>query len=160
MKNIYQEARLILPLPAETATPAEIRAHVHVCEEIEARLCEAFGGFTATVGRGAWRDDAGRIVADAVTVYDIACPAFAPAFDVSGIVSHETERAWLGAMSTLRAIATDACHALCQSCVYLRCPSGEVLLIGAYGGNVNADATGPSYIHSAEYWRSRSHRGA
>lgn len=155
MRNVFQEARIVLPLPDPHLPPPQIREHLRLLTLVEDRIVEAFGGFTATVGSGARKDGAGRIVRDDVQVYDIACPAFAPAAGSVG-AGHESERAWLGAATTLREIAKEACGTFSQACVYVRFPSGEVLFVGPGGRSVNADADGPGFVHAADFWHRRA----
>lgn len=148
-RNIFSEARIVIPADVSPAVRAEA----------EASLLEAFGGFTRQEGYGAWLPGAGQApIAEPVFVYDIACAAFMPEATASGIVTHEAERSWMGASGTLTKIASRIAREGAQECVYLRHPSGEVCLIGGAGGAM-ADAVGPVYRHAAEFWRLRGNRG-
>jgi len=147
MRNIYHEARIIIPTDVPPAVVAAA----------ESRLLIAFGGFTRAEAFGAWLPAVNAApVAEPVYVYDIACAAFMPEVSASGIVAHEAERAFMGASVILASIAREICQRGAQACVYLRHPTGEVQLISLQG---TADAAGPVYRHSAEYWRLRSARG-
>jgi hypothetical protein len=145
VRNVYREARIILPATADAAGIAAI----------EQRLVHLFGGFTRSLGAGAWRDQDGSVVSEDVLIYDVATAAFTAAADASGVLSHESERAWLGASTHLRAIARDACNAFRQECVYLRTPDGEVHLIGPSGRDYNPDTATPVYRHAAAFWHRR-----
>jgi hypothetical protein len=136
-KNVFREARLILPAAGEIAS----------IREIESRLVSAFGGFTKVTGWGAWRDPNGLTDAEAVYVYDIACPAF----DAS-----EPDRAWLGSEIALREIARDAARLLKQECIYVRMPFGDVYLIRPDGKSYNADAASAPHPRASDFWRARN----
>jgi hypothetical protein len=147
MRNVYHEARIIIPTDVP---PAVIAA-------AEFRMLAAFGGFTRMESYGVWLPAINAVpVAEPVFVYDIACAAFMPEAAATGIVSHESERAFMGASGILASIARDVCRDGAQQCVYLRHPTGEVQLISLQGA---ADAAGPVYRHSVEFWRLRAARG-
>jgi hypothetical protein len=140
MMNVFREARIILPAEGDAA---EI-------ERIERRLTAVFGGFTRHAGHGAWRAPDGRVMQEAVFIYDVAAPAF-----MAGAVEDEN-RAWHGAAAELRAIACEACNRLGQTCVYLRLPTGDVHLVGPNGWDVNPDVAPSVYPRASEFWRARN----
>jgi len=144
-RNLFGEARIIIPCDV----PPLVRAAA------ERMLLEAFGGFTRDEAFGAWLPSIGAApVCESVYVYDVACAAFQPEHGATGIVSHENERAFLGASRTLATIARNVCRDGAQECVYIRHPTGEVQLIGLRGPL--ADAAGPAHAHAETFWRRRS----
>jgi hypothetical protein len=134
--NVFKEARIILPAAGDLAS----------IREIEARLVSSFGGYTKSVGVGAWRSPYGTD-AEEIFIYDIACPVF----DDS-----EPERAWLGSEIALREIARDAANMLNQACVYVRMPFGDVYLIKPDGRSYNADAASAPHLRAEDFWRARN----
>jgi hypothetical protein len=136
-KNVFREARIVLPM----------RADAKALAEIEARLVAAFGGFTSCTGTGAWRAPDGFAEVESIRIYDIAVPAFD---------AGEPERAWLGSEITLREIARDAARMLAQECVYARMPFGDVYLIRPDGCSYNADAASAPHPRASEFWRMRN----
>ena len=98
-----RECKIILPVPA----PA---AH----NWLRAALIDNFGGYTATDGTGAWRDDNGQIILEPVTTYNVAIRQ-----------SHAEED-----NAAAQRLAGGACRAAGQQCVYFRDIHGNVLLIG------------------------------
>jgi hypothetical protein len=99
-----REARINLPVADN-----EGRSLARVAEALEARLAHAFGGFTATAGRGAWINAEGRLFAEPVTVYDVA---------IDEEDDDEAEKL-LRIAQWLKAEAR-------QEAVYVRLPSGRV----------------------------------
>ncbi len=97
-----REARLILPENNNAGTPFKA---VH--EALQDRLCEAFGGFTLSYGRGGWKNDAGLLFREPVIIYDIAM---------------ETSES-----QTLRLIARGLLNDTDQEAIYMRLPTGEVV---------------------------------
>lgn len=102
------EARIILPQNDNQGR--EISA---VNKLLASRIVSEFGGVTVTLGHGMWKDPKGRVVAEAVVVYDIAV-----------VPGAATEYA-------LEQIAAEACINAGQECVYLRYPDGEVVFVEA-----------------------------
>jgi hypothetical protein len=137
MMNVFREARIILPM----------RADAEALAAIERRIVAIFGGFTSSVGTGAWRAPDGHTDVEAVRMYDIAVPAF---------MAGDPDRAWLGASLTLREIARDAARAMRQECIYLRLPDGEVRLVGPDGRDFNPDTAPAVYPRASEFWRARN----
>jgi hypothetical protein len=140
MMNVFREARIILPM----------RADAEALAAIERRIVAIFGGFTSSVGTGAWRAPDGHTDVEAVRMYDIAVPAF-----MAGAVEDEN-RAWHGAAVELRMIACEACNRLEQACIYLRLPDGDVHLVGPDGRDINPDAAPAVYPRASEFWRARN----
>lgn len=97
-----REARLILPENDNTGAPLKA---VH--EALQDRLCEAFGGFTLSFGRGGWKNDAGLLFREPVMIYNIAM---------------ETADS-----QTLRFIARGLLKDTDQEAISLRLPTGEVV---------------------------------
>jgi hypothetical protein len=144
-RNVFGEARIIIPCDVSPMVRASA----------ERQLLEAFGGFTRSEAFGAWLPSIGAApICEAVFVYDVACAAFTSEAGATGIVSHESERAFLGASRTLATIARNICRDGAQESVYVRHPTGEVQLIGLRGAL--ADAAGPSHAHAATFWQRRS----
>lgn len=81
----------------------------------EREVCQAFGGFTVTLGHGAWRDANGIIIKDTVRVYTIATD------DVT-FQARDTD-------DTLRSLARDYGRRLSQDAVYVRLYTGEVEIL-------------------------------
>lgn len=125
------EAAIILPADAGETAHATV----------EGALLRAFGGFTVTSCRGAWRDGAGIAHHDAGYVYTVAVPSLALPHDASGIVAHGAERLWLASETALFRIARDAAVAGQQECVYLRAPDGRVWFVKPAGGDYDG------YVH-------------
>lgn len=50
--------------------PKEASGYADASENIETRMCDAFGGFTAYDARGGWKAPDGDIVREPVTVYE------------------------------------------------------------------------------------------
>ncbi len=98
-----REARLILP---ERDNDGNSLTGVH--EALQDRLCDAFGGFTLTYGKGGWKNDAGLLFREAVYIYDVAVK---------------------DAGAGLRQIAQDLRVAARQEAVYLRLPTGDVVFV-------------------------------
>jgi hypothetical protein len=98
-----REARIILP---RNGNNGESLNHVHA--GLRRALCEAFGGCTAILVKGAWLDDSGKLYDEEGIAYDIAC-----------VVSPETS-------SKLRTIAEHVAREASQICVYLRHSGGDV----------------------------------
>ena len=100
-----REAKIIIPEATGIAT-------ISYAEQF---MLDAWGGFTATVAEGAWRDGAQRIVREPSRVYTIAMPTTAD----SAVKLHR-----------LAAIVADIGE---QNCVYIRYTSGVVELVNSGG---------------------------
>jgi hypothetical protein len=77
------------------------------------RLLEAFGGLTASDGRGIWRDPSGRVYDEPVTRYDVAmAPSNAN-------------------VARLRDIAAELAKLASQEAVYVKSPTGSIDFVTA-----------------------------
>jgi len=94
-----KEARLIVPRHHQWQTV------------VEKRLTEAFGGFTLIFAHGGWKDKTGAFITEPVAVYDVAMD-----------VTRDNR-------NKLMQIARETMVALNQEAVYVRLPSGDVLLV-------------------------------
>ena len=70
--------------------------------QLEKRLCQQFGGFTATLGQGGWQTLDGRVICEPVTIYTIAASAHDDHF-----------------CNDFRDLAREIARDLEQECVYL-----------------------------------------
>ena len=101
-----REARVILPLFHRDGGPIP---DVH--EYFKRTLASTFGGFTSTTGQGGWvKADTGELFAEPVNVYDVA-------------MVNTPENA-----ETLRSLALKAGSLAGQYAMYIRLPSGEVVI--------------------------------
>ncbi len=100
MHNKYlREARLIVPV-----------GNITVIDRVRDRLVEEFGGYTETIGRGAYMLASRQFACETIHIFDVAILA--------------------GGVGMLQAIAIYVCHAMKQECVYLRHPDGSIEFIG------------------------------
>ncbi len=103
---MLREARIVMP---HTYTSEAEAAH----EKLRARLCEAFGGYTAFIGTGGWRSPTGTVVKDDVVIYDVAMDGHRGGFGYDALAK----------------MAVDAGRALGQESVYVRYCNGTVDII-------------------------------
>lgn len=61
------ESKIILPIHGNDMHPLD--AQLATVEDI---LLQQFGGYNCTVGKGAWRNDKGKVYYDMVQVYSVA----------------------------------------------------------------------------------------
>ncbi len=102
-----QEARLVMPKADNDGNELDL---LH--DQLATRLCEEFGGFTATDTRGGWIDESdGRLYREPGIAYDVAMEA----------IEDNDE--------TLRLIAAEYCRRSAQICMYVRLASGSVEFI-------------------------------
>lgn len=106
---MLREARIVMPYNAAR----DVRTD-H--DNLRGDLVGAFGGYTASYGSGAWRNDAGDTVTDVVAIYDVAIEA-------------ERDATW----DTLFQIAMAAGRELKQEAVYIRYPDGHVEIAQVHG---------------------------
>ena len=99
-----REARIILPINGKPGNEAARKSTL-------ARLVSAFGGATVTQGRGIWADNSGNLHDEPGEVVDVACE------------DNAISRA------TLTALARTFGQMAHELAVYLRLPSGEVLIL-------------------------------
>ena len=93
------EAKLIIPQSCKAAMAYALPV-----------IADLFGGSTVTEGSGSWKDGAGKLVIEPVSIITIAC----------------TDS--LATMDHLDAIADDIGRLGKQDCVYIRYPNGRVYL--------------------------------
>jgi hypothetical protein len=62
-------------------TTAKIYVPTDVCDdvhsEIQTRMADEYGGFTAYEGQGGWKNDDGEIITENVRVYEVVAPSTA-----------------------------------------------------------------------------------
>jgi hypothetical protein len=120
---MIREARIILPV-LDNEGQSVAAAHKHLRE----LLAKRFGGFTAISGHGGWVDTGGELVAEDVTIYDVAVDD-ENAEKLGGYEDQNLARSY--ADGILQAIARIACIEARQVCVYYREPfTGQVSFIG------------------------------
>lgn len=84
--------------------------HAAALEYAKGQAIDWFGGVTVTHGEGAWRDDAGKVIAEPVHILAIACEETITNY---GLLDTLADR--IGKLA-------------CQQCVYIRYPNGRVTL--------------------------------
>ena len=100
-----REARIILPIVSLE------REHTTVHKGLRRLLCQSFGGCTVTQGSGAWVDGEGNTITETVTIYDVA-----------------VEPTTLNGARVIQ-LAHNAASDLNQEAVYVRLPTGNVLIL-------------------------------
>ena len=101
-----KEARLIVP-----AASSEGKLLRPILDQIRQDLLKEFGGYTETLGQGAWQDDTGARFIEPVHTFDIAM--------------EETGANYI----ILCKLARRICETAKQQAVYVRLASGEVTFI-------------------------------
>ena len=106
VRQFEGEARIIMPTHDNKGRPLGFFAN-----RLRARLVDAFGGYTETGGTGGYAGAMGATTDERapVIVFDIACDR--------------------DARPVLVAIAQWLARVADQECIYLRLPTGEVLLV-------------------------------
>jgi hypothetical protein len=91
-------------------------------ETLRKELCEVFGGYIETNGRGGWVDGDGELIVDEVAIFDIAI------FTGAGRYGHNVNQ-FAECNSHLRSIAITLRESLKQDCIFVRYGSGTVELV-------------------------------
>lgn len=102
---MLREAKLICPMNANDGTPL-----IHVHNGVRSALINSFGGSTELTAHGTWADDNGKIIAEPVIVFHVACADNLETRDI------------------LDSIADQIGYKARQYCVYVQYPSGDVVL--------------------------------
>lgn len=100
-----REARIIAPQRDNDGREVEA-----ALQSLEQSLSHSFGGFTRTAGYGGWFDG-GKVVKEAVHVYDVAC-------DLTSDTAVKLRHIAVGLLRDAR-----------QQAVYLRYPNGHVEIV-------------------------------
>lgn len=94
-------AKIVLP-HLDNQQQGLLRQHV----ELRHALVERWGGYTSYVGEGGWKNDAGKVLTEGVTIYEIAMP--------------------LADVVRLRILASEVARDARQDCVMMVTPNGDV----------------------------------
>jgi len=103
---MLKEAKVIIP---------DVGSGCAAIVNFESHIIDLFGGFTLTLGSGAWKNDDGEVIRESVRVYTIAA--------VSHVMRHG--HTWWH----LRHAAVTLGNSLKQECVYVKHTDGEVEML-------------------------------
>jgi len=107
-----REAKIIFPLRTNAGRSLE-----NVLASITDRLHKAYGGVTWVQGRGAWRDDDGKLYVESNVIFTVAVP------ETEGAIGNED--------CELCRIARFAMAAGEHTALYVKFPDGEVQILQA-----------------------------